>query len=107
VLQIRNGRAYVALEGMKLWVDLKALSKTTEEAGRRDIPAGRAQPRGEINLIGMDANTALIELERFVEEAHAGGLTSVKIVQRFFRSAYPKEGGAGVTIAFLKGAEEG
>lgn len=128
VLQIKNGRAYVALEGMRMWVDLKALTRAPEEAKKRDVPSGKAQPRGELNLIGMDANTALLELERFVEEAHAAGLTSVKIIHgvgtgvlrsvvheflsrcdrvKFFRSAYPKEGGAGVTIAFLKGTEEG
>jgi len=128
VLKIRDGRAYVALEGMKLWVDLKVLSRAKEEKTKERITPAGASPRGEINLLGMDANTALIELERFLEEARAGGLTSVKIVHgvgtgvlrrvveeflsqcrwiRFFRSAYPREGGAGVTVAFLKSAEEG
>ncbi len=126
VLQIKNSRAYVALEGMKLWVDLRALRRVEETEERKETTLRGSAPRGEINLIGMDANTALIELERFVEEAYAGGLTSVKIVHgvgtgvlrnvvheflstcervRFFRSAYPREGGSGVTIAFLRSGD--
>jgi len=70
----------------------------------------------------MDANTALLELEKFLEEAYASGHKSVKIVHgigkgvlkrvvheflskservRFYREAYPKEGGAGVTVVYL------
>ena len=128
VLQIREGKAYVALEGMKAWVDLEALRRIKEERKEKPSPTPRGTlSRNEINLIGMDANTALIELEKFIEEAHASGLRSVKIIHgigkgvlkrvvheflsksekiKFYREAYPREGGSGVTIAFLRGAED-
>ena len=128
VLQIKEGKAYVALEGMKIWVDLEALKRIKEEKKEevRTTPR-RTISKHEINLIGMDANTALIELEKFIEEAYASGLRSVKIIHgigkgvlkkavheflsksdriKFYREAYPREGGSGVTIAFLRGTED-
>ena len=128
VLQIKDGKAYVALEGMKIWIDLDALKRIKEERKERPKPVPKGSlARSEINLIGMDASTALIELEKFLEEAHASGLKSVKIIHgvgkgilkravheflsksdkvKFYREAYPREGGSGVTVAFLKGPEE-
>jgi len=128
VIQIKDGKAYVALEGMKVWVDLDALKRIREEKREEPRPAPRGTlARSEVNLIGMDANTALIELEKFIEEAHASGLRSIKIVHgigkgvlkrvvheflsksdkvKFYREAYPREGGSGVTIAFLRVAED-
>ncbi len=128
VVQIKNGKAYVAFEGMKVWVDVDALRRIKEEKRREttSIPKGSLS-KTEINLIGLDANTAIIELEKFIEEAYASGLKSVKVVHgigkgilkkvvheflsksekvKFYREAYPREGGAGVTVVFLKGAED-
>ena len=128
VLKIKEGKAYVALEGMKMWVDLEALECIKEDRRESPKPILRGTPsRSEVNLIGMDSDAALIELEKFLEEAHASGLKSVKIIHgigkgvlrrvvheflsksgkvKFYREAYPKEGGAGVTVAFLKGPQD-
>jgi len=123
VSQIKNGKAYVNLEGMKLWVDVDSLKKVKEPPPKREVSTPKGSiSKTEINLIGMDANTALLELEKFLEEAYASGHKSVKIVHgigkgvlkrvvheflskservRFYREAYPKEGGAGVTVVYL------
>ena len=126
VSQIKDNRAYVNLEGMKAWVKLDDLTKLKEKP-----PKPKAEPptpkvslsKTEINLVGMDANTAVIELEKFIEEAYSAGHRSVKVVHgigkgvlkkvvqeflsksdkvRFYRDAYPREGGAGVTVVFLE-----
>jgi len=127
VLQIRDNKAYVNFDGMKMWVNVEAL-KRIEKVEKREEPVPKGSlGRAEINLIGIDANTALIELEKFIEEAHSAGYKSVKVIHgigkgvlkkvvqeflsksdkvKFYREAYPREGGAGVTIVFLKGEEE-
>lgn len=126
VLQIKEGKAYVALEGKKVWVDLRALRKAEGEEKERRVPR-TSLTKSEVNLIGMDASAALIELERFLEEAYASGLKRVKIIHgvgkgvlkqavqdflskservKFYREAYPHEGGSGVTVAFLRGPDE-
>ncbi|WP_457600061.1 endonuclease MutS2 [Hydrogenivirga sp.] len=127
VSQIKEEKAYVNLEGMKLWVSVESLKKVKEVHAKREpsTPKGSIS-RTEINLIGMDANTALIELEKFLEEAFVAGHRSVKVIHgigkgvlkrvvheflsksdkvRFYREAYPREGGAGVTVVYLKTGE--
>ena len=123
VSQIKDGRAYVNLEGMKLWVDVDSLKKVKEPLPKKELSTPKGSiSKTELNLIGMDANTALLELEKFLEEAYAAGHKSVKVVHgigkgvlkrvvheflsksdrvRFYREAYPKEGGAGVTVVYL------
>ncbi len=127
VTQIKEGKARVSFEGMKAWVPLESLRKV-EKKRKAELPT---TPKGslsrtEINLIGMDANTALVELERFLSEAYYAGHKSVKVIHgvgkgvlksvvheflsksdkvRFYREAYPREGGAGVTVVFLKDSE--
>ncbi len=122
ILQIRDSKAYVNFDGMKIWVSVENL-KRVEKVEKEKPPAPKGSLlRSEINLIGMDANTAIVELERFIEEAYASGQKSVKVIHgigkgvlkravheflsksnkvKFYREAYPKEGGAGVTVVFL------
>ncbi len=129
VLRVKEGKAYVAFEGMRAWVNLDGLKRVIAEGGRHEErpPLRGTLSKTEINLLGMDTDTALIELEKFIEEAYASGHRSVKIVHgigrgvlkravheflskservKFYREAYPREGGAGVTVAFLKAPEE-
>ena len=105
VLQVKGDRVFVAFEGMKVWVGREELKK---------VAGG-----GVIDLSGMDRESTLAELERFIEEAWTRGLRSVKVFHgplkkdvheflsrsdkiRFYREAYPNEGGAGVSIVFLR-----
>ncbi len=126
VIKKKNGKVFVAIEGKRLWIDEGSLKKVKQEAKERgvreEIPIKKT--KSEINLIGLDADTAVIELEKFIEEAYAEGLKTVKIIHgvgkgvlkkavhdflskcekvRFFREAYPKEGGAGVTVVYFEG----
>ncbi len=124
VTQIKEDKAYVNLEGMKVWVNVDALTKVKEKPSpKKEVPTPKGSiSKTEINLIGMDANTALIELEKFLEEAHSAGHKTVKVIHgigkgvlkkvvheflskservRFYREAYPREGGAGVTVVYL------
>ena len=125
---LKGDKAYVNLEGMKLWVNLDALRKIDKvDKKPNDRSEKQLTTKREINLMGMDANTALIELEKFIEEAHSAGYKSVKVVHgigkgilkravqeflsrspkvRFYREAYPREGGAGVTVVYMKGSED-
>ncbi len=126
VVEIKGGKARVVSGNMKVWMDLSMLSKAKEEVKEVKEIARITPVKGEINLIGMDTETALIELERFLEEAYSAGLGSVKVIHglgkgvlkravreflsrhdkvKFFRDAYPREGGAGVTVVFLTGPE--
>ncbi len=123
VLQIKNKRALLTVEGMRLWVDTKVLKKAKSETTPKVGLNHSSSAKSEIKLMGMDANTALIELEKFIEEAFSAGFSTVKVIHgigtgvlrnvvheflsscdkvRFYRPAYPKEGGSGVTIVFLR-----
>ncbi len=124
VLQLKEDKAQLNLEGMKLWVSVDKLKKVSKEAMPKapQLTEG-PQSKTELNLLGMDSDTALIELEKFLEEVYSAGYKTVKIVHgigkgvlkravqeflskspkvKFFRDAYPREGGAGVTVVFLK-----
>ncbi len=136
VLEIKNGKARVLLDNIKMWIDKKELKKCSEsETPKIPFRTPQESPsipktRDSINLIGKDVDSALLELERFLEEAYSLGLRTVKVIHgigsgklksavrellsknervRFFRDAYPKEGGSGVTVVYLDygGEEEG
>ena len=126
VLKIKGERAQVVLEGMRMWVRLKDLKKVKSKPTAVEIPQKSAPSlkiKKEINVVGMDTESALLEVERFLEEAYASGEPSVKIIHgigkgilkkairdllsnhpkvRFYRDGYPKEGGSGVTVVFLE-----
>ncbi len=128
VLEVKGNKARVNFDGMKLWISIEHLKKIEEEIPKgAESPHLRGYSKTEINLIGMDRDTAIVELERFLEEAFSSGHKSVKVVHglgkgilkravqeflsrhprvKFFRDAYPREGGAGVTVVFLEEQEE-
>ena len=124
IVKIKENKAFVSLGDKRLWVNLGALKKTEEPPAAETTLQTAPRPKTELNLLGKDANTALIELESFIEEAYSAGLKSVKVIHgigrgvlkkvvhefleksdkvRFFREAYPREGGSGVTVVFLEG----
>ena len=128
VLEIKNGKARVLLDNIKMWIDKRELKKCGEPETHK-IPFRTPEEsstipktRDSLNLIGKDVDSALLELERFLEEAYSLGLRTVKVIHgigsgklksavreflskndrvRFFRDAYPKEGGSGVTVVYL------
>ncbi len=125
VVEIKEGKAKIVSGSMSVWVSLELLSKSERTEEQRE-KVTLTSVKGEINLTGMDQETALIELERFLEEAYSAGLKSVKVIHgvgkgvlkravreflskhgrvKFFRDAYPGEGGAGVTVVFLTTSE--
>ncbi len=128
VVQLKEDKAQVNFEGVKAWVKVDLLEKV--EGREKQVISSTpkaSSSKTEINLLGMDANTALLELEKFIEEAYASGHKSVKVIHgvgkgvlkrvvqeflsksprvKFYRDAYPREGGAGVTVVFLEEREE-
>jgi DNA mismatch repair protein MutS2 len=125
VLKLSGDRAYIVSGSFKFWVDVSNLEKIDKPAEKvyvklkGELPGKRLK---EINLVGMDAQEARFALEKFLEEAYSAGLKSVRIVHgvgtgklrstvrqvlsshervKFFRDAYPKEGGSGATIVYF------
>ncbi len=132
VIEKKNGKVRVLLDNLKIWVDEKELRKCGETKTSR-IPFKSSDSRevpkvkDSVNLIGKDTDSAILELEKFLEEAYSLGLKAVKVIHgigsgklksavreylsksdrvRFFRDAYPREGGSGVTIVYLNYGEE-
>ncbi len=132
VVKVEEGRVWVVSGGMRIEVSLDMIEKVErgslkDRKEKRELPHPKGSLAGsELNLLGMDRDSALIELERFIESAWAGGLKTVRIIHgvgsgtlksavqeflskservKFFRSAYPREGGSGVTIAYLNHGE--
>ncbi len=124
-------KAYVSAGIIKLWADVSniRLAKVKEQStikGRRvSGVASRADrdAKGEIDLRGMAADEALLELDKYIDEAVLSGLGSVVIIHgkgtgvlknavaqylktckavRTFRLGTFGEGEHGVTIAELK-----
>jgi len=132
VLEIKGDKAYLHLDRFKIWVDVRELEKTSKylpkEIPKVSVETPVKVERDTLNLVGKDINTATLELERFIEEAHSAGLKVVRIIHgigsgklktavkealsknekvKFFRDAYPREGGSGVTVVYLNYGEEG
>jgi DNA mismatch repair protein MutS2 len=128
VVRVEGNKVWIVSGGVRLEVDLELIERVEkgglkEKRESRELPHPKGSLTGsEINLIGKDRETALIELERFIESAWASGLRVVRIIHglgegvlqkavheylsgsekvKFFRSAYPREGGSGVTVAYL------
>jgi len=132
VVRVDGERIWVVSGGMRVEVSPDMIEKVErgtlrEKMEKKEPPVPKGSLAGsEINLIGKDREIAVLELERFLESAWAGGLRTVRIIHgigsgtlknavhellsrservKFFRSAYPKEGGSGVTIAYLNHGE--
>ncbi len=124
VLEIKDDRACILSGGVKAWVRLSELKKTEpppEEQKPEKVFEIRKSSPSEINLTGFSVQEALTKLELFLQEAHSMGLKAVKVVHGygtlkkavqdflsssplvvFHREGYPKEGGAGTSLAYLK-----
>ncbi|RME11088.1 MAG: endonuclease MutS2 [Aquificota bacterium] len=123
VLEIREGKACLLAGGVRAWVKLSELRKTEpppeEQQPEKVFEIKRSSP-SEINLTGFSVEEAITKLELFLQEAHSMGLKAVKIIHGygtlkravqeflsssplvvFHREGYPKEGGAGTSLAYL------
>ncbi len=85
VLQdLRDGQARVTVGGKRLWVaasDVEAIrtpaTKKKTEAIHLEVEEREAP---ELILLGLDAEEARDRVERYLDRAHAGGLTTLRIV---------------------------
>ncbi len=123
VLEIKEHRACVLSGGVKAWIRLSDIKKAEpppeEEQPERVFEIRKSSP-SEINLTGFNVQEAITKLELFLQEAHSMGLKNVKIIHGhgtlkkavqeflsssplvvFHREGYPKEGGAGTSLAYL------
>lgn len=126
-------KAYVASGAMKLWVSfddllVKKSGDSTEQKKTRKITGimSRAQRTvsGELDLRGMAADEAILELDRYIDNAVLSGLETIRIIHgkgtgtlrkavqqhlrnhkciSGFRLGTFGEGENGVTVAQLKG----
>ncbi len=124
VLETKENRAYVLFGNVKAWVktsDLKRTEAPPEVKEPKKVFELKRNTQWEINLIGFSVEEALSKLELFLQEAHSMGLKSVKVIHGygtlkkavqdflssspfvvFHREGYPKEGGAGASLVYLR-----
>ncbi|MFN3742187.1 MAG: endonuclease MutS2 [Anaerolineales bacterium] len=121
-VQVGNLRFRARLDELER---LTAPSKSPPVAARlpRNVPLFTPSPGLELNVIGQSGDDALQALERYLEQAYLAGLPWVRIVHgkgsgklrqvirqalrehpyvQNFEEGGEHEGGAGVTIAYLK-----
>ncbi len=130
--ELRGGRALVAAADKRLWVprdDLEAAPGSgSGTAPRRTAVKVEVEtaPAVELNLIGLDAESARAELEHFLDRALASGRAQVRVVHghgtgtlrrmvrevcgghpavHAFRHPPQHLGGSGVTEVTLEGAD--
>jgi DNA mismatch repair protein MutS2 len=81
--QIRHGAAKVAVGGKRLWTPLEQLVRVAPPEAKKmqsvESVLGEA-PTRELQLLGMDSESARDELESFLDRALSTGLTRVRIV---------------------------
>ncbi len=83
---VRGGRVRVAAGGKRIWVAADDVEPEPVPAGTASAPARavrvavEAPAEREIKLLGMDAETAREELERFLDRAFAAGVPRVRVV---------------------------
>ncbi len=126
VIEIKKEKACVVFGGAKAWTPLSELkrSEPPPKGAEENIAVSFEVRRGtmsEINLIGLPVDEALRKLELFLEEASKLSIKSVKVVHGhgfikkaveeflsnsdlvvFHREGYPKEGGSGTSILYLR-----
>ncbi len=123
VLEVKEDKLHVSFGGVKAWVDLQKVKKTDAPEQQKEehrLELKKALPT-EINLTSLSTEEALYRLEIFLKEAVAMGVKSVKVIHGtgtvkrvvqeflkhyesvvFYREGYPREGGSGVSIVFLR-----
>lgn len=127
IISIREDKAHVNFNGIKIWVKLKELKKVDYiEQGKRTkfiIHKKRINIKPEIKLIGKTKDEAIRELANYLDRAVMEGYSTVRIVHGYgsgvlrkavreyldkspynieYEDAPYHEGGMGVTIAHIK-----
>lgn len=127
VIEIKGDRAQVVFGDIKAWVNLKDITKTTKapQVHKPATPIRLEQKKAgtpEINLLGLSVEEAIAKLEKFLDSAIISDIKVIKIIHgtgsgvlknairdylehssliKFYREAYPKEGGSGATMVYL------
>jgi DNA mismatch repair protein MutS2 len=131
VSEVRGDHALVAVAGKRVWVSTAELERAPAPASAHaaavEVDADDQVPH-EVRLLGMDADTARDELERFLDRALASSRSRVRVVHghgtgalrrvvrevcsthpavRSFRHPPQHMGGTGVTEVALEGSDDG
>lgn len=132
-INLNKKQAFVMSGSIKMWVSFDNLrykpksAKSTEKKKTRNVTGLKSNAErdvmGEINLIGMASDEAVLELDRYIDNALISGLESIRIIHgkgtgvlrksvqsylrthksvKGYRLGTFGEGEAGVTIAELK-----
>lgn len=129
----KGGRVYVSAGAMRLWVavdDLRTADEVTADKHKKPRAVSGVTSRaersvpGEIDIRGMAADEAIIELDRYIDNAVLAGITDIRIIHgkgtgvlrkavqehlrrhksiKSFRLGVFGEGENGVTIAQVNG----
>ena len=129
IISIRENKANVNFNGIKMWVRLSDLEKVDEKAPKKkeikfNIKKTRATNlKPEINLIGLTREEAIKKLSDFLDKAMLEGFSTVRIIHGYgsgilrkavreyldtlpyrvrYEDAPYSEGGMGVTVAHFE-----
>ncbi len=129
IISIRENKANVNFNGIKMWVRLSDLEKVDEKAPKKkeikfNIKKTRATNlKPEINLIGLTREEAIRKLSDFLDKAMLEGFSTVRIIHGYgsgilrkavreyldtlpykvrYEDAPYSEGGMGVTVAHFE-----
>jgi len=131
VSEIRGDRVLVVVAGKRLWVGAAELAPSrataTGRTARVEVGTADEAPQ-EVQLLGLDTESAREDLERFLDRALASGRSRVRVVHghgtgalrrmvreicsshpavRSFRHPPQHMGGTGVTEVTLEGTDDG
>ena len=125
LLEIRGEEALVQVGPLKMNLKAAELKPLQEEATPKALPLRPRREVKEVDLRGLTVEEALLEVDSALEEAHALGLPTLRLlhgkgtgalrqaIREFLRrdkrveafaDAPPNEGGHGVTVVTLKGS---
>ncbi len=126
VISLRETKANVNFNGIKMWIPLKDLEKIDDTKSHREVKTKfnikRKKPniKNEINLIGLTRDEAIQKLSSYLDEAVLAGFSQIRIIHGYgtgvlrravreyldicpynikYKDADYSEGGMGVTIA--------
>lgn len=128
VISIRENKAHVNFNGIKIWTKLSDLEKAGKEKDKKEVRFSFRRKkedyfRPEIKLIGKTKEEAIKELEQFIDRAILEGFTTVRVIHGYgtgvlrkavrefldrspysvkYEDAPYNEGGMGVTIVHIK-----
>ncbi|NPA52772.1 MAG: endonuclease MutS2 [Aquificae bacterium] len=127
ILLIKDNKAYIEFNGIKLWAKLSDLTKvnppSTKKKTKFVISKKRNYVKPEIKLIGKTKEEAIRELAKYLDKAVTEGIPTVRIIHGYgsgilrkaireyldrtpynisYEDAPYHEGGMGVTIAHLR-----